>query len=32
MHIFANAMRQSGSDDIAELLPRVLGSEITDCP
>jgi branched-chain amino acid transport system substrate-binding protein len=31
MHIFANAMRQSGSDDIAELLPRVLGSEF-DAP
>jgi len=31
MHIFANAMRQSGSDDIAELLPHVLGSEF-DAP
>lgn len=31
MHIFANAMRQSGSDDIADLLPRVLGSEF-DAP
>lgn len=31
MHIFANAMRQSGSDEIAELLPRVLGSEF-DAP
>lgn len=31
MHIFANAMRQSGSDDIAELMPQVLGSEF-DAP
>jgi branched-chain amino acid transport system substrate-binding protein len=31
MHIFANALRQSGSDDIAELLPQVLGSEF-DAP
>jgi branched-chain amino acid transport system substrate-binding protein len=31
MHIFANAMRQSGSDDIAELVPQVLGSEF-DAP
>lgn len=31
MHIFANAMRQSGSDDIAELMPHVLGSEF-DAP
>lgn len=27
MHIFANAMRQSGSDDITELMPYILGSE-----
>ena len=27
MHIFANAMRQSGSDRIDALLPNVLGSE-----
>ncbi|MGC4366556.1 transporter substrate-binding domain-containing protein [Hydrogenophaga sp. R2] len=31
MHIFANAMRQSGSDDITELMPHVLGSEF-DAP
>lgn len=31
MHIFANAMRQSGSDDIVELMPHVLGSEF-DAP
>jgi branched-chain amino acid transport system substrate-binding protein len=31
MHIFANAMRQSGSDDIGELMPQVLGSEF-DAP
>jgi branched-chain amino acid transport system substrate-binding protein len=31
MHIFANAMRQSRSDDIAELMPHVLGSEF-DAP
>ncbi|WP_372659227.1 transporter substrate-binding domain-containing protein [Hydrogenophaga sp.] len=31
MHIFANAMRQSGSDEIGELLPQVLGSEF-DAP
>lgn len=27
MHIFANAMRQSGSDGISELMPHILGSE-----
>lgn len=27
MHIFANALRQSGSDEISELMPHVLGSE-----
>ncbi len=31
MHIFANAMRQSGSDEISELMPHVLGSEF-DAP
>lgn len=31
LHIFANAMRQSRSDDIAELMPHVLGSEF-DAP
>lgn len=31
MHIFAHALRRSGSDDIAELLPQVLGSEF-DAP
>ncbi|MCM3562939.1 transporter substrate-binding domain-containing protein [Hydrogenophaga intermedia] len=31
MHIFANAIRQSGSDEISELMPHVLGSEF-DAP
>lgn len=31
MHIFANAMRQSGSDEISELMPHVLDSEF-DAP
>lgn len=31
MHIFANAMRQAHSDDIAELMPYVLSSEF-DAP
>lgn len=31
MHIFANAMRQAHSDDIAELMPYVLSSEV-DAP
>jgi branched-chain amino acid transport system substrate-binding protein len=31
MHIFANALRRSGSDGIAEILPHILGSEF-DAP
>ncbi len=31
MHIFANAFRRAGSDDISELLPHILGSEF-DAP
>lgn len=30
-HVFANAMRQCGSDNIAEILPHILGSEF-DAP
>lgn len=31
MHIYANAYRQAGSDDIAEILPYILGAEF-DAP
>ena len=31
MHIFANAMRQAGDDDISQLMPHILGSEF-DAP
>jgi branched-chain amino acid transport system substrate-binding protein len=31
MHIFANAMRQAGDDDIAQLMPYILSSEF-DAP
>ena len=31
MHIFANAMRHAGSDDISTLMPYILGSEF-DAP
>lgn len=31
MHIFANALRQSGGDGIAQLIPHILGSEF-DAP
>ena len=27
MHMFANAMRESGSDEIAQIMPHLLGSE-----